>query len=391
MNTKLKKILIIIVIILVLALAGLLIYNFVIKKNTTPIDNNGNLPGGQSNVDNNQNQNPGNNEQPASEQKIRAISTDPVLSPTINNAKTKVIYYSKINGNIIQSDFNGLQKEIVTDTNLDNLVKVIWSPDKNKTLTIFQDNLENVSKYYYSLSDKKSFPLNKYITYISWSSDSSKITYQYQNNTTDENTINTSNPDGSKYSAILKTRMKNLIVEWPKGSTIYLREKPSGLAKSNLYSLNSLSRAFNKTMSDIYGFSLKWSPTGNKMLYSKTNSEGKNIDLYVANSNGSGEKALNIQTLVEKCAWSQDIRYIFCAIPQNIADAKTLPDDFYKGTFIGNDGFYKINTDTGEKTNLLEGENMNESFNAEELFLSSNEDYLFFVNKNNGLLYRIKL
>ncbi|MFH1129456.1 MAG: hypothetical protein V1686_01850 [Patescibacteria group bacterium] len=391
MNTKLKKILIIIVIILIIALAGLLIYNFLIKKDAQLDDNNGNLPGEQPNSNNDQNQNQGNIEQPISERKIIAISMDPVLSPTTTNNKTSVIYYSKINGNIIQSDFDGLNKITVSDTNLDNLIKVIWSPDKNKTLTTFQDNLENVSKYHYNLSDKKSSPLNQNIDYISWSSDSSKIAYQYQNATTDENTINTSNPDGSRYSAIFKTRMKDLIVEWPKGSTIYLREKPSGLAKSNLYSLNSLSKAFNKVISDIYGFSLKWSVAGDKILYSKTGSKGENIALFIASANGSGEKAMNVQTLVEKCTWSQDTRYIFCAIPNNIKDAKVLPDDFYKGTFVGDDGFYKINTETGEKINLLESEGLNEFYDANELFLSSNEDYLFFVNKNNGLLYRIKI
>jgi len=393
MNTKLKKTLIIVVIILIVALAGLLIYNFVIKKGNGQDINNGNLPGEQPGTNNNQdnNQNQGNNEQPISERKIIAISTDPVLSPTTTSNKTSVIYYSKINGNIIQSDFDGLNKITVSDTNLENLVKVIWAPNKNGSITIFQDNLENISKYYYNLSDKKTFPLNMYVDYIDWSSDSSKIAYQYQNTATDENTISISNPDGSKFSTILKTRIKDLIVEWPKGSTIYLREKPSGLAKSGLYSLNSLSGAFNKVISDIYGFSLKWSSTGNKMLYSKTGPKGENIAIYVANNNGSGEKSLGVQTLAEKCAWSQDTRYVFCAVPKNITDAKTLPDDFYKGTFIGNDEFYKINTDTGDKTNLLEGENMNESFDASELFLSSSEDYLFFVNKNNGLLYRIKL
>ncbi len=391
MNTKLKKVLIIIVIILIVALAGLLVYNFVIRKNIEDENNNGNLPGEQPNIDNqDQNQDQGDTEQLISERKIIAISTDPVLSPTITNNKTSVIYYSKTNGNIIQSDFDGLNKITISDTNLDNLLQVFWAQSKDKTITVFQDNIGNTSKYYYNIPTKKSFPLNKFINYISWSSDGSKIVYQYQNDDTGENTISVSNPDGSRYSVILNTRMKNLIINWPKGSTIYLQERPSGLAQSSLYSLNYLSKAFNKVVSNLYGFSLKWSSGGNKILYSKTNSEGENIGLYIANSNGSSEKALDVQTLIEKCAWSQDTRYIFCAIPNNISDAKILPDDFYKGVFVSDDEFYKINIETGEKTNLFD-KSLEESFDADELFLSPNEDYLFFVNKNNGLLYRIKI
>jgi hypothetical protein len=185
--------------------------------------------------------------------------------------------------------------------------------------------------------------------------------------------------------------MKNLIVEWPQGSDLFLREKPSGIATSSLYSLSTSSRAFNTVISNIYGLSIKWSQKGDKMLYSKTDSKGQSIGIYTADRNGTNEKSANVSTLAEKCTWSQDIRYIYCAVPTNIQEAKLLPDDFYKGTFIGNDQFYKINVETGEKTNILEGETINETYDATELFLSPTEDYLMFINKGNGLLYSIKL
>jgi len=276
-------------------------------------------------------------------------------------------------------------------TNLENLVKVLWSPSKTKAITIFQDNLENVSKYLYDYATNKSSPLNKYLNYISWSPDSKKIAYQYQNDFTDDNNISTSNPDGSKFTILLNTRMKNLVVEWPQGSDIFLMEKPSGLAQSTLYSLNSVSKSLNGVISNVYGFSVKWSPKGEKILYSKTGSKGENIGIFTTNRNGSNEKSAGISTLAEKCTWSQDTRFIYCAIPTNINSAKILPDDFYKGTFIGDDRFYKINTETGEKTNILEGETLNGPYDATDLFLSPQEDYLMFINKGDGLLYSIKL
>ena len=193
-----------------------------------------------------------------------------------------------------------------------------------------------------------------------------------------------------KFSVILSTRMKDLIVEWP-ATNIYLRERPSGLAQSTLYSLNPASRALNKVISDVYGFSVKWSTKGDKLLYSKTSPKGESIGIFVADSNGTNEKATGISTFAEKCIWSQDVRYIFCAIPKNIKDARVSPDDFYKGTFVGDDEFYKINVTTGEKINILGDENLTMSYDANDLFLSPQEDYLFFVNKGNGLLYSIEL
>ncbi|MDP2934538.1 MAG: hypothetical protein Q8N59_02120, partial [bacterium] len=94
---------------------------------------------------------------------------------------------------------------------------------------------------------------------------------------------------------------------------------------------------------------------------------------------------------VEKCTWPQDIRYVYCAVPKNITEAQVLPDDFYKGTFASNDDFFKINLETGEATKLLDDSLMVETYDANDVFISPNESYLFFVNKVNGLLYSIKL
>jgi len=387
MNTKLKKILIILIIILIIVLAGLLIYNFLIKKPAQP-GGGGNLPGA------GEEQGPGEQPpiiQPEAEAKIKAISQEPVFSPTITSDKNQVIYYLRSNGNVWKSDFDGNNLSRVSSANLDNLIKVVWSPDKNNVITIFQDNLENISKYFYNYITEQALPLNRYIDYITWSPDSKKIAYQYRNDATGINTINTANPDGTKYNVVLNTRMKNLIVEWPQGTDIFLREKPSGLAQSSLYSINSVTKTFNKVISDVYGFSAKWSSKGDKILYSKTNQNGKNIGIFLADRNGANEKTTEAITLVEKCTWSQDIRYAYCAIPKNIIDAKILPDDFYKGTFVGDDEFYKINVEIGEKTNVLEGEKINGTYDATDLFLSPNEDYLFFINKGDGFLYSIKL
>lgn len=381
MNTKIKKILIVIIIILVIALIGLLIYSLFIKTPDSTTIRPGDFPEGEESdfV-------PDEDFVFESEMKIRAISEKDVLSPTTNN--DKVTYYSP-DGNIWKSNFDGTELEQISDNVLDNLIMVFWSPNKNESITVFQDTAGTVSKYLYNHENEQASSLNQYINYISWSPDGKKIAYQYENKSTGDNTISTSDPDGSNFSVILRTRIKDFAINWPNGSEIFLREKPSGLVPSSLYSLNILSKAFSKIISDVYGFSAKWSLDGSKILYSRTDTKGKTISLNVANRNGSNQESLGINTLVEKCAWSQDIRIIYCAIPMNIDQARILPDDFYKGSFIGNDDFWKINIETGKKEKLLE--ELPELYNAKDLFLSPNEDYLFFINKNNGLLYSIKL
>jgi len=392
MNTKLKKILIIIIIVLILVLAGLLVYKFVIKKGGQGEGQpSGQFPPGQEGQGAPEGAEQEGQIIPQPEAKIKAISREAVYSPTITADKNQVIYYLRSNGNIWQSNFDGSNLGQVSSTFLENLIQILWSPNKDKEITIFEDGLGNVSKYLYDHAANKALPLNKYMNYVVWSPDGKKIAYQYQNDFTGDNTISLANPDGSNYSIVLKTRLKNLTLEWPKGSDVFFQEKPTGLVPSSLYSLNTLTKSFGQIISNINGLSVRWSVDGSKFIYSKTGSKGENISVFVANRNGSNSKSLEIATLVEKCAWSQDLRYIYCAIPKNINEAELLPDDFYKGTFAAVDNFFRVNIETGEKNKLLEDSQMIETYDANDLFLSPQEDYLFFVNKVNGLLYSIKL
>jgi len=391
MNTNLKKILIILIIVLIIALIGFLVYNFFIKK---PSGEEGKGPGELPEGEEGEFE-PGQEEEgeitPSPELKIKAISIERVLTPTLNDDKTKILYYGQANGNIWQSAFDGSSLTRVSSASLDNLAKVIWSPDKNKIIRIYQDAEGNISKYFYNHEANQSFPLSNDIQEIAWSSDSNKITYQYTNEITNKNTITVADPDGNNWKNILDVRMKNLNLGWV-NSEIAFYEKPSGIAQGSLFLLNPSTGNLAKVLSNIYGMAVKWSPQGDKILYSKTNNKGKNLALYLALKDGTGETSANISSLVEKCVWSADNRSLFCAIPKNISQANVLPDDFYKGIFASDDEFWKINLETGERIPLLEPwEKGEESYDAVDLFLSPLEDYLFFVNKKNGLLYSIEL
>jgi len=391
MNTK--KILIIASVLLALSLATLLVYNFFFKAptGTAPRETGvGALPSGSAGKGSGGSSLPGdtNGTQGQAALKIRPVSKEPVLSPTIGANGQTVKYYTLSNGNIFESDFLGGNLKKISSVTLNGLLKALWSPDKNGVIGVFSDN-NKIKKYFYNYINNQSSLLNEKIGYVAFSPDSKKISYQFIDNQSGQNNISTANPDGSNYKTIFKTRLDNLIVEWPVKEKISLRQPPSGLAQGILYAINSETGDFTKVLSDIFGLSAKWSPKADKILYSSTDDRGKNPKLTLSDSTGANFKNLKLAGLADKCVWGKDDRTIFCALPQEISENAVWPDDYYKGLVILEDDFYKINLETDTKTKIL-GSSDQGSYDAQELFLSPKEDYLFFVNKRDGLLYSIK-
>jgi hypothetical protein len=392
-----KKIFIVAIILLVLIGGTLLVYNLFFKKTPTGEEGTGGalpsapagqreegettaLPGGGGGT--------GVGGGSLAVLKIKPVSKEKVLAPTIGSNGKTVKYYSRTNGYVYESDFNGDDLKKVSSVTLNNLLKIIWSPDKEKVIGIFNEN-NKIKKYFYDYSNNQSSLLNEKIGYAAFSPDSKKIAYQFSDPASEQSNISVADPDGANWKNIFKTRLDNLIVEWPSKEKISLRLPPSGLAQGILYTINSETGDFTKVLSDIFGLNIKWSPKADKILFSSTDSNGKNPHLILADEKGINTKDLKLGGLVDKCVWSNDDRTIFCALPQEISENATWPDNYYKGLVILDDDFYKINLETGAKTKIA-GSSDEAGYDAQELFLSPKEDYLFFINRRDGLLWSLK-
>jgi hypothetical protein len=109
------------------------------------------------------------------------------------------------------------------------------------------------------------------------------------------------------------------------------------------------------------------------------------------NAQGGQFQALMFPTVVSKCAWSHDSKFLFCSMPGNLPDSAILPNDWQDGKFSAADTFWKIDVATGKKDRLVDTENIKDSFDAINLFLSQDEKTLFFTNKSDGKLYKLAL
>lgn len=381
LTLDLKKILIISVGVLALIIGVLLVYNFFFKaapEAPAPPVIEEPLP-------------PGRVEEPfvPPTKKLNAISQVAVVSPTISADGQKVKYYSKENGNVFESRFNGTGLTRISSAVLPDILKILWSPDKNKVISIFKDAQNGVKKYYYNYQTGSSKPLNQSIKQIAWSPDGSKIAYQFFDEVAGINNITVADPDGSNWKNIQPIRLRDLIIEWPKRDFVAFRTKPSGLAPSILYGIDPENGRITNVFSHVFGLSVLWSPNGEKLIYSRTDENGKNLELTFSDWKGETSKDVNISTFAEKCAWSQDNRTIFCAVPTILPDNAVLPDDYYKNILNISDEIRQINLDTGEETKIDLGQDI--AIDANELILNSQEDYLLFINRKDGLLYSLRL
>ena len=365
-----KKIFIIILVLFLLTSGTLVVYNFFLKDKEAPAQRESTFPEEELNL------------------KINVISQEKIFAPSLGEDNKTIKYYLEGNGRVSSSAFDGDDPQAITENDLPGLSDIIWSPDRKKVIGIFSSITPK--KYFYDYQTKKSVLLNQSIKSIAWAPSSGKIVYHYETADGQYNNISVSNPDGSNWRAVFQTRLTDLIVAWPAADKIYIFDKPSGLTKSSLFAIDPDSGNFAKILSELYGFSVVWSPDGQKMIYQTTDQNGKDLKLYVAYTDGSQQKELPLKTLAEKCVWSLDSQTIFCAVPQQISEFAVWPDDYSLARVSVSDDFYILNTSSLVKTKIA-GSDTSQSFDAQNLILAPLGDYLFFVNRKNGLLYNIKL
>ena len=328
--------------------------------------------------------------EPKKIQVIFPLSQEKVLSPTINSSGDKVRYYSKANGNIFEVNFDGTGLVKISTSNLAGLLNILWSSDKEKVIGLFQKD-DKIQKYLHNYQAGQSTLLNENIGQVAWSPDGKQIVLQTYDETAQTNTISISDADGSNLKNIFQTRIKDMVLEWPTIDKISIHTKTSGLSDGLAMVINPSNGEFYRVLGGIFGLNIKWSPLGNLLLYSSTSIEGKNPNLYVTDQTGQNKQALGINSITEKCVFSQDNRALFCAVPQSVSENAVWPDDYYKGLTVTADNFYKINLETGEKGLVFQPGENDKSYDAIDPFLSPKEDYLFFINRKDGMLYSLKI
>jgi hypothetical protein len=314
-----------------------------------------------------------------------------IIGATISE-NGEVYYYSLDNQALKKASAGGKDKSVLLSNLPGTPLRIAWSPKKDKALILLKQTNGQSLWHFADLTTKTLIPLKPEMSRLAWDNLGEKIFYQYTDPRNDKITLNVSDPDGTNWKNLADLKRDTFISAIPKSASVSFWSKPSAIQNTYFESVSIAGSGRRLILSEKFGADYLWSPNGEKILVSASAEKGGgNISLYVMNNNGGEFQSLSIPTLVSKAVWSKDNKTVFYALPGSLPRDAMLPDDYFNKPLSTKDTFWKIDTSTGKQSRLVDLKDITQNFDSADLFLSPNEDALFFTERTTRKLYRIDL
>jgi len=308
-----------------------------------------------------------------------------------------VRYVERATGHIIEIDPISLAKTEIVNTTVPKVYEALWKKDGSAVImrtlagdneTILSTSISLTPPAGTSTSDTYTTKSASLVSNIdSISGYQNAIFYTIKN----QPQIISALFDGTKAATIWSNPFTDWTLHATSDSSALLVAKASAQAQGYAYTLRK-SGVPQKILGPFYGLSAVESGDFSHVVYSY--SANGITQLAAKNLSTGATSSVTPITLADKCVWStKGVKYgtVFCAVPIEPL-ASDEPDNWYQGTTHYTDRIWRFDTDTNFSLILSEPKkDYNLTIDAEHLFLSPAEDYLFFQNKNDLSLWALKL
>lgn len=215
-----------------------------------------------------------------------------------------------------------------------------------------------------------------------------KLFYLENGNTSSTGSVATFKDTG--LTSIFASSFTEWLPQFPNQKLVTLTTKPSANVPGHLFFLDPKTKALTKVLSGINGLTTLTSRDGNLVLYSETKAGVPELSVY--DTIKKEARALGIQTLPEKCAWSaREIAMVYCAVPQSLPSAQ-YPDQWYQGLLSFSDNIWRIDTKTAIAEKILTPSDLSApALDITSPVLSSDDMYLLFTNKMTGTPWVLRI
>ncbi|KKQ83511.1 MAG: hypothetical protein UT07_C0003G0011 [Parcubacteria group bacterium GW2011_GWB1_38_8] len=330
------------------------------------------------------------------------ISNTPVAGTLVlnRNNQTVVRYVDRGTGHIYDvalpssASSTPLDKIKVTNNTLPKIYEAYFRPDGNavllRSLKGDSDVVENLSL---TLTQPKSTSTLYTVSSTALRGDINSVTVG-SGNTLFYSLRDTSSIVSSAFNGTgSRTLLNSPFNDWQlaiAGNNLFIHTKASSQASGYAYTLNTSGGTLKKILGPLNGLTIKPNASGSKVLYSYMN--GNEIKLVAKNLSSQTLSEISPATLSEKCIWSiKNVDVFFCGVPYNkISNAE--PENWYMGATHFSDNIWLFNTKTETKQVLVEPKtSLGIDIDVMEPKLSSDENYLIFINKNDLTLWAFRL
>lgn len=300
-------------------------------------------------------------------------------------ASTTIRYVEKSTGHIYEINPDGQNRQRLSNTTILKIFETFWSTKADKLIARYFDDSGVVKTFSLALTATTTLSgifLPQTITEITVSPTEDKIFYLVPTDGAFKGI--TASFENKNQASIFSNSFGEFNINWPKSDTITLLTKPSAGVPGFFYSLNSKIGKFDKIIGDITGLTAGLSSDGTRMIYSQG---GNSLSTKIFDTQTKTSTDFELTTLPEKCVWSKTNKnIIYCAVPDNFPQAD-YPDDWYQGLVSFSDSIWQKDFSNGQ-TSIL-----NQNVNADVInpFLTKDEKYLIFTNKNDNTLWSLKL
>ena len=296
----------------------------------------------------------------------------------------KIRYIEKSSGNIFEVDLDGKNKTNLSNNKISGVFDAIWSKQGTRAIIKYAsgDKIITMSAVITG-SSTKTIILPSGTRGVAFSPKGDKIAYVLSSG--NDGSVITATPENKSQVVRLKMKYSSWKILWAEDNGIYLLSSPSAYLDGFLYKITLSSGVFSKILGPYPG--LLASVNNPNIIFSETNQESKSVDTLISNSSGGNIGPMPVKALPEKCVWSKKVKdIVFCASPL-IMPGAIYPDDWYMGKVSFGDAVVKINIVSRAIISFL----LPETIDATKLFLSDDETNLFFINKGDESLWKLRI
>lgn len=315
------------------------------------------------------------------------LSQAPGMAATLSANGSDLLYYNKQDEKFYRITKDG-RASLLSDTVFHDVQKITWSPNKNKAILEYPDQ----AKIIYDFTNNKQITLPKHWQDFDFSTDGSKLVFKSLADDPANRWLAVADSSGTSAQrvAALGDKDQTVYPSWsPNNQTVAEYTEGVSFDRQQVFFVGLNNENFKALTIEGRGFNPKWSPRGDKLLYSVySSSSDMKPELWIANAQGenigSGRTKLDIQTWADKCVFSSAAEF-YCAVPDGLEEGAGLFPDMAKSAA---DSLYKIDVQTGLKklVALPDGQ-----FSMTNLIVSDNGYYLYFTDANTGKINQIKL